>query len=63
MATNNRKSAANDIQSLFDPKGYQDVFKTWARFNERLTGVMVDAATKTTDIAHETTQEALVERA
>ena len=59
MAKQNAKSAANDLQSLFDPQGYQDVFKTWARFNERLTGVMVDAATKTTDIAHETTQELL----
>ena len=61
MATKqqNAKSAATDIQSLFDPQGYQDVFKTWASFNERLTGVMVDAATKTADIAHETTQEAL----
>ena len=61
MATKqqNAKSAATDIQSLFDPQGYQDVFKTWASFNERLTGVMVDAASKTTDITRETTQEAL----
>lgn len=59
MAKQNAKSAANDIQSLFDPQGYQDVFKTWASFNERLTGVMVDAASKTTEIVHETTQEAL----
>ena len=60
MATKqNAKSAANDIQSLFDPKGYQDVFKTWASFNERLTGVMVDAASKGTEISYETTQEAL----
>ena len=61
MATKqqNAKSAVNDIQSLFDPQGYRDVFRTFASVNERLTGVMVDAATKTTEIAHETTQEAL----
>ena len=61
MATkqHNTRAAANDIQSLFDPQGYQDVFKTWARMNERFTGLMVDAAARTTDISHETTQEAL----
>ena len=61
MATKqqNAKSAATDIQSLFDPRGYQDVFRTWAQMNERVTGLMVDAAEKTTEIAHGTTQEAL----
>ena len=61
MATKqqNAKSAATDIQSLFDPRGYQDIFRTWAQMNERVTGLMVDAAEKTTEIAHGTTQEAL----
>ena len=59
MATKNTQSAANDIQSLFDPKGYQDVFQTWARMNERMTGMMVDAASRTTEIASGTTQDAL----
>ncbi len=61
MATKqqNAKSAANDIQSMFNPQGYQDIFKTWAQMNERVTGLMVDAAEKATEIAQGTTQEAL----
>lgn len=51
------KSAANDIQSLFDAKGYQDVFKTFAGFNERMTSIVVEAATKSTDIAAESAHE------
>ena len=58
MAKQNTKAAANDLRSLFDPQGYQNVFKTWAGFNERLTGIMVEAATKSTDIATGTAHEA-----
>ena len=58
MATKNTQSAANDIQSLFDPKGYQDVFKTVASANERMTSVAVEAGTRSTDIASESTKEA-----
>ena len=57
MAKQNAKSAANDIQSLFDPKGYQDVFKTWASTTERMTAIAVEAATRSTDIASDTAKE------
>lgn len=59
MAKQNAKSAINDMQTLFDPRGYQDVFKTWASFNERVSGIMTDAARKSTDIASGTAQEAI----
>ena len=39
MAKQNAKSPANDIQNLFDPQGYQDVFNTWAGMNERMATV------------------------
>ncbi|PZX13108.1 phasin protein [Palleronia aestuarii] len=58
MATKqNTKSAANDIQNLFDPQGYQNVFKTMASSNERLTQVMVDTGTRSTDIFSEAMKE------
>jgi hypothetical protein len=59
QTTQNAKSAANDIRSLFDPQGYRNAFKSLAGANERLTGIMVGAASKTTDITSETTHEAL----
>ncbi|PZX10381.1 phasin protein [Palleronia aestuarii] len=60
MATNQgTKSAANDIQSLFDPQGYQNVFRTMANSNERLTQVMVETGTRSTKIFSETSKEAL----
>lgn len=59
MAKQNEKSAANDIQNLFDPQGYQDVFKTWASMNERMASIAVEAGTRATEIASETTREAL----
>ena len=59
MATQNSKSAATDIQNLFDPQGYQDVFKTWAHMKERVAGMLVDAASRITEIASGTTQDAL----
>ena len=58
MAKQNAKSAANDIQSLFDPQGYQNVFKTLAGMNERLTQVATEAGNRSTDIASETAKEA-----
>lgn len=58
MAKQNTKSATNDIQSLFDPQGFQDVFKTMTSANERMTSLMVEAATKSTDIAKDTAKEA-----
>lgn len=59
MAKQNATSAATDFQSLFDPKGYQDVFKTWASINERMASLAVETGTRVTDIASETTKEAL----
>jgi hypothetical protein len=59
MAKQNAKSAMTDIQNLFDPQGYQDVFKTWASMNERMASIAVDAGTRATDIASETAKEAL----
>ena len=56
MAKQNAKSATNDLQNLFDPQGYQDVFKTWASMNERMASIAVDAGTRATDIASETTK-------
>ena len=58
MAKQNTKSATNDIQSLFDPQGYQDVFKTLASANERMASIMIDAATKSTDISADSAKEA-----
>ena len=59
MAKQNEKSAANDIQSMFDPQNYQDFFKTWANMNERLTSIMVDAGHRSIKITSETADEAL----
>ncbi len=59
MAKQNAKSAASEIQNLFDPQGYQDVFKTLARMNERMASITVEAGTRATDIASETTKQAL----
>jgi len=58
MAAQNTTSAAEDMQRLFDPRGYQDLFRTWARYNERMASVVVEAASKTSEIANGTAQEA-----
>ena len=55
---NDTKSAANDVQSMFDPQNYQNVFKTFATMNERFTQMMVDAGERTTEISSETAKEA-----
>ena len=57
MAKQSTKSAANDIQSLFDPQGYQNVFKTWASMNERMMSLAVESGTRVTDIASATAKE------
>ena len=41
------------------PCAYQDVFKTWASRSERMASIAVDAGTRATDIASETTKEAI----
>lgn len=58
MAKQNTKSATTDIHNLFDPQGYQDVFKTWAQTGERMMGIASESATRSTDIANETAKEA-----
>jgi hypothetical protein len=58
MTKKNTKSATNDIQSLFDPQGFQDVFKTLTSANERMASIVIEAATKSTDIAVDTAKEA-----
>ncbi len=50
-------NATQDLRNLFDPQGYQDLVKTWAGYNERLTSIFVEAATKSTDIASQSAQE------
>ncbi|QFU09330.1 Phasin protein [Rhodobacteraceae bacterium THAF1] len=57
MAKQSNKAAANDMQSMFDPQNYQNVFKTWAEMNERVTTMMVEAGQRSVDIAHETANE------
>lgn len=59
MAKQNAKSAANEFQNLFDPKGYEGIFKSWASLNERMASLAVETGTRMTDIASETAKEAL----
>ena len=58
MAKQNTKSAINDIQSLFDPQGYQNAFKTWAQTGEHMTAITTEAAVRSTDIASDSAKEA-----
>ena len=57
MAKQNANSAVNDMQSLFNPQGYQDMFKTWASMNERMASLVVEAGTRATDIGSATAKE------
>ncbi len=59
MDKQNVKSAANEIKNLFNPQGYQDIFKTWAIMNERMASIATESGTRAIDIASETTKEAL----
>lgn len=59
MTTKNTQTAANQIQSLFNMQGNQDVFKTWASMNERLTAIVAEAGTRSIDIMSTTAKEAL----
>ncbi len=58
MAKQTTKTAANDMQTLFDPKEYQDAFKTWASMNARMASIAAEAGTRATDIASATAKEA-----
>lgn len=50
-------TAATDLQTLFDPKGFQDAFMTWANANERMMSVAVEAGTRATDVSSEMAKE------
>jgi len=58
MAKQNTKSATSDLQGLFDPKGFEDIFKTLTSANERMTSIFIETATKSTDISANTAKEA-----
>ena len=59
MTTQNTQTAMFDIQSLFDPKGSQDLFETMASMNERMTAIFVDAGTRSVEIMTATTKQSL----
>ena len=44
MAKQNTKSATSDLQGLFDPKGFEDIFKTLTSANERMTSIFIETA-------------------
>ncbi|MHA6324560.1 phasin family protein [Roseivivax sp. CAU 1753] len=48
-----------DMQKMFDTRAFEEAFKTVAEYNERFAGIAVEAASKSTDIARNTTQEAI----
>lgn len=59
MTTQNTESAANTIQSFFNPQGGQDIIKTMASMNERMTSIFVEAGTRSVEIMGNTAKEAL----
>lgn len=59
MTKKNTETAANQIQSLFNMQSNQDVLKTWASMNERLTAIAAEAGTRSIDIMSTTAKEAL----
>jgi len=46
-------------QSPVDVQGFQDVFKTMGEMNERMAAIAIEAGTRATDVAHETTKKAI----
>lgn len=59
MTKQTAKTAAPDLQTLFDMKSYEDACKTAASMNERMASLAIDAGTRATDMANETAKEAL----
>ena len=59
MTTQNTQTAMFDIQNLFNPKGSQDLFKTMASMNERMTAIFVEAGTRSVEIMTATTKPSL----
>jgi len=58
MATQTKKTAAPDMQNLFDLQSYQDILKTMASMNERMASIAIQAGTRATDVASEAAKEA-----
>ncbi|EPX84980.1 phasin family protein [Salipiger mucosus] len=46
-----------DMPNMFDTKAFGDSLKTFADMNEKMTGIAVDTAAKTTDIMTSSAQE------
>ncbi|MGY3436431.1 MULTISPECIES: phasin family protein [unclassified Marinovum] len=59
MTTQNTQTAMFDIQNLFNPKGSQDLFKSVASMNERMTAIFVEAGTRSVEIMTATTKQSL----
>jgi hypothetical protein len=59
MTTQNTKTAMSDIQSLFNPKGGQDLIKSMAGMNQRMTAIFIEAGTRSVEIMSNTAKEAL----
>ncbi len=59
MTTQNTKAAMSDIQSLFNPKGGQDLIKSMASMNQRMTEIFIEAGTRSVEIMSNTAKEAL----
>ncbi len=59
MTTQNTKTAMSDIQSLFNPKGGQDLIKSMASMNQRMTAIFIEAGTRSVEIMNNTAKEAL----
>lgn len=58
MAKQDTRSAADDMQNLFNPENYQDMFRTMASYNERMAQLVINAAAKSSDVANDTAQQA-----
>ncbi|MEH6648164.1 phasin family protein [Sulfitobacter sp.] len=59
MTTQNTKTAMFDIQSLLNPKGGQDLIKSMASMNQRMTAIFIEAGTRSVEIVSNTAKEAL----
>ena len=59
MAMQNTNFDAGNLKGMFNLQGYQNILKTWASMNERMTSIFVEAGTRSVDIMSEKTKEAL----
>ncbi len=58
MTTQNTKTAMSDIQSLLNPIGGQDLIKSMASTNQRMTEIFIEAGTRSVEIMSNTAKEA-----